>query len=75
MNDLVAAAHPYPAQYGYTALFIVLFIESFGLPLPGETFLIAATLLSINEQLSNTNVMLAEAGFQRGSRHIIAGLA
>ncbi|KIO48587.1 DedA family protein [Nitrosospira sp. NpAV] len=52
MSNLVAAVHPYLAQYGYTALFAVLFTESFGLPLPGETFLIAATLLAVNEQLS-----------------------
>lgn len=52
MNDLVAAAHPYLAQYGYTALFVVLFTESFGLPLPGETFLIAANLLAMKGQLS-----------------------
>ena len=52
MNDLVAVAHPYLAQYGYTALFVVLFTESFGLPLPGETVLIAATLLAINGHLS-----------------------
>ena len=51
MNDLVAAAHPYLVQYGYTVLFAVLFTESFGLPLPGETFLIGATLLAINGQL------------------------
>lgn len=52
MNDLVTAAHPYLAQYGYKALFVALFTESFGLPLPGETFLIAATLLAINGELS-----------------------
>ena len=51
MNDLVAAAHPYLVQYGDTVLFAVLFTESFGLPLPGETFLIGATLLAINGQL------------------------
>ncbi|MEO7320841.1 MAG: hypothetical protein ABIW02_04300 [Nitrosospira sp.] len=52
MNDLVAAAHLYLAQYGYPALFVVLFTESFGLPLPGETFLIAANLLAMKGQFS-----------------------
>ena len=52
MNDLVSAGHPYLAQYGYTALFIVLFTESFGMPLPGETFLIAANVLAMKGQLS-----------------------
>jgi hypothetical protein len=45
MNSLLATVHPYIAQYGYGALFAVLFAESFGLPLPGETFLVAASFL------------------------------
>lgn len=40
MNSLLATAYPYIIQYGYGALFGVLFVESLGLPLPGETFLI-----------------------------------
>jgi membrane protein DedA with SNARE-associated domain len=50
MDSLVAAAHPYLSQYGYKALFAVLFTESFGFLLPGETFLIGATLLAMKGQ-------------------------
>lgn len=46
MNALLAMAHPYLAQYGYGALFAVLFVESFGLPLPGETFLVTSSFLA-----------------------------
>jgi len=52
MNSLLATVHPYIAQYGYGALFGVLFAESFGLPLPGETFLVAASFLAAQGQLS-----------------------
>ena len=52
MNSLLATAHPYIVQYGYGALFGVLFAESFGLPLPGETFLVAASFLAVQGQLS-----------------------
>jgi membrane protein DedA with SNARE-associated domain len=52
MNSLLATVHPYIAQYGYGALFGVLFAESFGLPLPGETFLVAASFLAAKGQLN-----------------------
>ncbi len=59
VNSLLATAHPYIAQYGYGALFGVLFAESFGLPLPGETFLVAASLLAVQGQLNIWLVGLA----------------
>ena len=52
MNSLLATAHPYIVQYGYGALFGVLFAESLGLPLPGETFLVAASFLAVQGQLN-----------------------
>ncbi len=51
MNSLLATAHPCIVQYGYGALFGVLFTESFGLPLPGETFLVAASFLALQGEL------------------------
>jgi membrane protein DedA with SNARE-associated domain len=52
MNSLLSAAHPFIAQYGYGALFGVLFAESFGLPLPGEAFLVTASFLATQGQLN-----------------------
>ena len=52
MNILLSTAHPFIAQYGYGALFGVLFAESFGLPLPGEAFLITASFLATQGQLN-----------------------
>jgi membrane protein DedA with SNARE-associated domain len=51
MNALFATAHPWLAQYGYGALFAVLFGESFGLPFPGETFLVASSFLASQVQM------------------------
>jgi membrane protein DedA with SNARE-associated domain len=59
MNSLLATAHPHIVQYGYGALFGVLFAESFGLPLPGETFLVGASFLAVKGQLSIWLVGLA----------------
>lgn len=44
-------AYPYLAQYGYWALFIVLFAESLGLPLPGEALLVASAFLVLHGQM------------------------
>ncbi|HUW76376.1 MAG TPA: DedA family protein [Gallionella sp.] len=58
MNSLLATAHPFIVQYGYGALFGVLFAESFGLPLPGEAFLVTASFLSTQGQLNIWLVVL-----------------
>lgn len=52
MNSLLATVHPFIAQYGYGALFGVLFAESFGLPFPGEAFLVTASFLATQGQLN-----------------------
>ena len=52
MNSLLVTVHPHIVQYGYGALFGVLFAESFGWPLPGETFLVAASFLAVQGQLN-----------------------
>ena len=42
---------PYIHSYGLLALFLLIFFESLGLPLPGETALIAAVALAYEGQL------------------------
>ncbi|MEP7205742.1 MAG: DedA family protein [Casimicrobiaceae bacterium] len=46
MSGMLASAQPYLDQYGFAAVFGAILLESLGLPLPGETFLIAAALLA-----------------------------
>jgi membrane protein DedA with SNARE-associated domain len=46
LHDAIAVVAPYLDRYGYAAVFGALLLESFGLPLPGETMLIAGALLA-----------------------------
>ncbi|WP_439273418.1 DedA family protein [Pseudochrobactrum sp. HB0163] len=45
-------AESYIAVYGSVALFIIIYFESFGAPLPGESILIASSLLAQQGTLS-----------------------
>ncbi len=57
-NDLLKNLEPYLAHYGYPVLFITIFIESFGVPAPGQTLLIAAAILAVHGKLNITLVLL-----------------
>ena len=46
LHDAIGLVAPYLDRYGYAAVFGALLLESFGLPLPGETMLIAGALLA-----------------------------
>lgn len=48
---LLHQAAPYLHQYGIGAVFVALLLETFGLPFPGETLLIAASLLAAQGQI------------------------
>lgn len=43
----VRAVAPYIQQYGYWAIFFSIFLEDFGLPMPGETVLIICSFFAI----------------------------
>jgi membrane protein DedA with SNARE-associated domain len=51
LHDALAVAAPYLERYGYAAVVGALLLESFGLPLPGETMLIAGAALAAGGQL------------------------
>ena len=46
MQHLLQTLEPYLSQYGLLAVFGAIFLEDFGVPLPGETLLIAGALLA-----------------------------
>lgn len=50
---------PYIATYGALALFFIVYFESFGAPLPGESALIASSLLALHGTLNIEAVLLA----------------
>jgi membrane protein DedA with SNARE-associated domain len=46
------ALKPWIHQYGVSAVFVTLFFESFGLPLPGESLLVVAAILASRGEIS-----------------------
>ncbi len=51
MGGIAAHIEPYLENYGYPVLFIVVLVESFGIPAPGQTLLITAALLAATGHL------------------------
>lgn len=58
LDALLQQASPFLHDYGLWAVFFSLFLETFGLPLPGETLLIAASLLASQGQFHLPTVLL-----------------
>jgi len=46
LEQELARLSPYLQSYGYAAIFVMVFLESFGLPLPGESLIIGGALLA-----------------------------
>ena len=49
-------------SYGYVFLFLLVAIESFGIPVPGETALVTAAAFAATGRLSLAGVILAASG-------------
>lgn len=63
LEHFLQVAQPWLTQYGYVALFVVLFLEGIGIPAPGLTFVIAAVLLASRGEMHLVPVVgLALAG-------------
>lgn len=58
MDHFVQTLRPYLDHYGYFAVFGALFLEDFGIPMPGETLLIAGALLATKGDLNILVLML-----------------
>lgn len=50
--DLAHTVHQYIRDYGYLAVFVGIFLEDFGLPVPGETLLVTAAAVAAKEGLN-----------------------
>jgi len=59
VEDLLPLIDKYVAAYGALAIFVVVYFESFGAPLPGETGVIATALLAARGDISIAAVFLA----------------
>jgi membrane protein DedA with SNARE-associated domain len=53
----MSVLHHYLLEYGYTALFVVVLLESLGIPGPGQALLIAASLLAAHGKLDISLVL------------------
>lgn len=51
-TDIAHAVHEYIRDYGYLAVFVGIFLEDFGLPVPGETLLVTAAAIAGKEGLN-----------------------
>ncbi len=49
---------PLLEQYGYLALVVSIFLEGVGLPMPGQSLLIAASILSSEQVMNLSTVMM-----------------
>lgn len=57
--DALSLIQPYLAAYGVGALFVIIYLESLGAPVPGETAVIAASALAAEGQLSLPHALVA----------------
>ena len=58
-GHLLGELEPYVHQYGAAAVFLILTFESFGLPLPGESLLIVASMLASRGDISYVALFLS----------------
>jgi len=58
MSDFFLTVKPYLDHYGYWALFGAILLEDFGLPVPGETMLIASALMASQGEMQIVSVLL-----------------
>jgi membrane protein DedA with SNARE-associated domain len=62
LSEALGVIEPYVAAYGVAAIFLIVCLESLGLPLPGESALVAAGVLSARGDLDLAPALLAVFG-------------
>jgi membrane protein DedA with SNARE-associated domain len=58
-ENLLGLLEPWVRDYGVAAVFLILMLESFGMPLPGESLLIVASILAGRGDLSYVALFVA----------------
>ena len=59
MHHLFVTLKPYLDHYGYLTVLVAIFLEDFGVPVPGETLLISSALLATQGQFNIYLLMLS----------------
>lgn len=57
INELLISMKPLLEQYGYLALIVSIFLEGVGIPMPGQSLMVAASILSSEQVMNLTLVM------------------
>lgn len=57
INALLISMKPLLEQYGYLALIVSIFFEGIGIPMPGQSLMIAASILA-SEQVMNVSMVM-----------------
>ncbi|GAB7230481.1 DedA family protein [Vibrio rotiferianus] len=58
INELLIAMKPLLEQYGYLALIVSIFLEGIGIPMPGQSLMIAASIISSEHVMNLSLVMI-----------------
>ncbi|MGF1778222.1 DedA family protein [Vibrio nomapromontoriensis] len=58
INDLLLTMKPLLEHYGYLALIVSIFLEGMGIPMPGQSLMIAASILS-SQHLMSLSLIIA----------------
>ncbi len=58
LPSIIQPVVPFLKQYGYFAVFFGVFLEDFGVPLPGETIVVAASILAAQHIFHLSDVIL-----------------
>ncbi|EDL69115.1 DedA family protein [Vibrio campbellii HY01] len=58
INELLMAMKPLLEQYGYLALIFSIFLEGIGIPMPGQSLMIAASIISSEHVMNLSLVMI-----------------
>lgn len=59
VQHVFAVVEPWITAYGPLALFVIIYLESFGVPLPGESALVSVSVLAVRGDISIAHVVLA----------------
>lgn len=59
LKDIYSFVQPYVQQYGLLAVFCIIYLESWGVPLPGESLIIASSVLASQGDISVVHLFLS----------------
>lgn len=59
LHEAMALIEPYIVAYGAYAIFVIIYLEALGAPLPGESLLVAVSALAARGDINLTHALIA----------------